>query len=71
MHIPLYPHTLTSNLNFNLELLNYDYPYTYLIPALISTTITLTEEEWAVIASKYKYGIDTNKALKDKLVEFV
>ncbi len=44
---------------------------TTLIPILIPTTIALIEEEWAVIASKYRYGIDVDKALKDKLVEFV
>jgi hypothetical protein len=30
-----------------------------------------TEEEWAVMASKYGYGIDANEATKDELVEFV
>ena len=29
------------------------------------------EEEWAVMASKYRYGINADKALKDKLVEFI
>jgi len=31
----------------------------------------LTEKEWAAMASKYGYGIDADKASKDKLVEFV
>jgi len=31
----------------------------------------LTEKEWAVMASKYGYGIDVNEAIKDELVEFV
>jgi hypothetical protein len=30
-----------------------------------------TEREWAAMASKYGYGIDADKATKDKLVEFV
>jgi hypothetical protein len=42
-----------------------------LIPTLILTTIVLTKEEWAVIASKYKYRINADKVLKDKLVEFI
>ena len=29
-----------------------------------------TEKEWAAMASKYGYGIDADKATKDKLVEF-
>ena len=29
------------------------------------------EEEWAAMASKYKYGIDVDKASKDELMEFV
>ena len=29
------------------------------------------EEEWAAIASKYRYGIDADEASKDELVEFV
>ena len=33
--------------------------------------MALTEEEWAIIASKYGYGINTDKVLKDKLVEFI
>jgi hypothetical protein len=31
----------------------------------------LTEKEWAVMASKYRYGINANEATKDELVEFV
>ena len=30
-----------------------------------------TKEEWAVIANKYRYGINTDKALKNELVEFI
>ena len=33
--------------------------------------MALMEEEWAVMASKYGYRINTDKALKDKLVEFI
>ena len=29
------------------------------------------EKEWAAMASKYRYGINADKVLKDKLVEFV
>ena len=42
-----------------------------LIPILIPITIALTEEKWATIASKYRYKINTDKATKDKLEEFV
>ena len=42
-----------------------------LIPILTLTTIALTEEEWAAMASKYRYRINIDKALKDKLVEFI
>jgi hypothetical protein len=31
----------------------------------------LIEKEWAAIASKYGYGIDIDKATKDKMIEFV
>ena len=41
------------------------------IPTLIFITIVPIEEEWAIMASKYRYGIDINKAIKDKLVKFV
>ena len=34
-------------------------------------TMALTEEEWAANTSKYRYGIDADKAIKDKLVEFI
>ena len=44
---------------------------TTFILILIPTTIALTEEEWAVMASKYRYGINADEALKDKLVEFI
>ena len=29
------------------------------------------KEQWTVRASKYRYGIDTDKASKDELVEFI
>ena len=29
------------------------------------------EEKWAIIASKYRYRINVDKAIKDKLVEFI
>ena len=37
----------------------------------IPITMVLTEQEWAVKASKYRYRIDADKATKDKLAEFV
>ena len=33
--------------------------------------MALIKEEWAAMASKYRYGINADKALKDKLVEFI
>ena len=30
-----------------------------------------TKQEWAIIASKYKYRINTDKAFNNKLVEFI
>jgi len=30
-----------------------------------------TEKEWAVMASKYGYGINVDEAIKDELVEFI
>ena len=33
--------------------------------------MALMKEEWTVRASKYKYGINTDEASKDKLVEFI
>ena len=30
-----------------------------------------TKKKWAAMASKYGYGIDADKAIKDKLVEFI
>jgi len=33
--------------------------------------MALMKEEWAAMASKYGYGIDTDKALKDKLIKFI
>ena len=47
--------------------LTLDHPRTILIP----TTMELTEKEWAAMASKYGYGINADKAIKDELVEFV
>ena len=29
------------------------------------------KEEWAAIASKYRYGINADKALKDELIKFI
>ena len=29
------------------------------------------EKEWAIMANKYGYGINADKATKDKLVKFV
>ena len=37
----------------------------------ILTTMALIKEEWAIKASKYKYGINTDKAIKDKLIKFI
>ena len=42
-----------------------------LTPTLIPTTMAPTEKEWATIASKYRYGINADKALEDELVEFI
>ena len=33
--------------------------------------MALTEKKWAAMASKYRYGIDADKATKDKLIEFI
>ena len=33
-------------------------------------TMALIEQEWAVIANKYKYGINVDEARKDEPVEF-
>ena len=41
------------------------------IPTLIPTTMAPTKQEWAIIASKYKYRINTDKAFNNKLVEFI
>ena len=41
------------------------------IPTLIPTTMALTKEEWTARASKYRYGIDADKASKNELVEFI
>ena len=61
----LYLYIFTLNLNFN-----FFKPTTTLIPTLIPTTMVLIEKEWAVMANKYGYGIDADKAIKDKLIEF-
>ena len=37
----------------------------------MAPTESLMKEEWAVMASKYKYGINAKEAIKDKLVEFI
>ena len=72
MHTLLYPYfyTLTSNLDPD-----FFKPTTTLIPTLtptlIPTTMAPTEKEWAAMASKYGYRIDTDKATKDELVEFI
>ena len=33
--------------------------------------MALMKEEWTIRASKYGYGIDADKASKNKLVEFI
>ena len=33
--------------------------------------MALMEQEWAIIASKYRYGINADKASNNKLVEFI
>ena len=65
--IYIYTFTLDFNPNF-FKLI------TTLIPTFIPTTpttIAWTEEEWAVIASKYGYRINIDKAIKDKLIKFI
>ena len=42
-----------------------------LIPTLTPTTMAPTEEEWAIIANKYRYRINADEATKDKLIEFI
>ena len=44
--------------------------YTF-IPLLLHPYLKLTEQEWAIIASKYRYGINANKTSNNKLVEFI
>ena len=44
---------------------------TTLISTLIPITMVLIKEEWTAKASKYGYGIDADKAFKDKLVKFI
>ena len=33
--------------------------------------MVLTKQEWAAMASKYRYGINADKAFNNKLVEFI
>ena len=33
--------------------------------------MALTEREWAVKASKYRYGINVDEAIQNKLVNFI
>ena len=33
--------------------------------------MALIKEEWTIKASKYGYGIDTDKASKNKIIEFI
>ena len=42
-----------------------------LIPTLIPITMALIEKEWAAIANKYGYRINADKAIKNKLIEFI
>ena len=37
----------------------------------MAPTESLIKEKWAAIASKYRYKIDVEEAIKDKLVKFV
>ena len=37
----------------------------------MAPTESLIKEKWAAMVSKYKYRIDADKAIKDKLVEFI
>ena len=37
----------------------------------MAPTESLIKEEWAAMANKYKYRINIDKAIKDKLVEFI
>ena len=67
---------LNLNFNFNFDLnLNLNSNFFKLITTLILTlipiTIALTEKKWAAIANKYKYRINTDKAIKNKLKEFI
>ena len=65
-----YLYTLTLNLHPNLFKSTTTLIPT-LTPTLIPTTMAPTEKEWATMASKYRYGIDADKASKDKLVKFI
>ena len=42
-----------------------------LIPTIMAPTESPTKKKWAAMANKYGYRIDADKAIKDKLVEFV
>ena len=63
----LYTFTLNLNPDFFKPIITFIFTF---IPTLISTTMALIEKEQAIIANKYKYRIDVDKATKDKLVEF-
>ena len=58
----MYLYTLTLNL---------DPDFFKLTTTLIPITMARTEKEQAVIANKYRYGINIDEATKDKLVEFI
>ena len=66
MPLYFYLYTLTLNLNPN-----FFKPITTLILTLIPTTIVPIEEEWATKASKYRYRINADKTIKDKLIKFI
>ena len=42
-----------------------------LIPIIMALTESPTKEELSAMASKFKYGIDAEEAIKDELVEFI
>jgi len=62
-------HTFTLNLDLDFFELTTTLISTF-IP-IIPITIARMEEKWAIIASKYRYRINVDKAIKDKLVEFI
>ncbi len=59
----LLPLSFISNLNLQ--------TITTFTPTFIFMTMALIEEKWAVIANKYRYGINVDEASKDELVEFI